>query len=146
LNLLALQIPQGSIFSGGGLPKNSVPVDCLFLFHLYKRKHINANEKTPINEPITAPTIVDLLLDKLFAFVEEVDTGKECEEYVGDTDDGNDGNDCGDDCDGCGDDCGGVCDGGCDGICDGDLKKSVHTYSSSLLISSNKISFSIDWS
>jgi hypothetical protein len=85
---------------------------------------MTANEKPPINEPITALIMVDLLY-KSFVCVEEVDTGKECE-YVGDIGDGNDVNVCGDDCDGCGD----------------GVKLSVHTYSSLLLMSSNKISLS----
>ena len=93
---------------------------CLFLFHLYKRKHILVNKNPNDIEPIIEPIITD------------------------DFNDGGAGVDVVDDAAGIGDGDVGV-DGGDVGVDGGDTSKElVHLNSLLLLMSSNKISLSFD--
>ena len=115
---------------------------CLFLYHLYKKKPPIKNE-TPSKDPIIAIIITSLLSDDCWdGEIIEVDDGV-------DVDGGSDGALGGNDDDG-----GGSGDGdsvgtddvddGC-GVGDEGSKIFVHIYALLLLISSNKISLSVDW-
>ena len=110
----------------GSLVTEIGPFSFLFLFHLYKRKHTTANKKPKIKDPIVEPTIINVICDECDICGDD-----------GSVDVDDDGDDGGVDGDGDDDDDGG---GG------GGSKIFVHIYSLLLLMSSNKISLSVDWS